>query len=89
MTERLLSNNSSDIEKYKLKFNCVEPTLDNVRHIMELFNVPTKEKDDRAHVMTPIYMVKGMMQNIPIKFWKKQENRNDSRKMILEKLHWK
>ena len=75
MTERLLSNNSSDIEKYKLKFNCVEPTLDNVRHIMELFNVPTKEKDDRAHVMTPIYMVKGMMQNIPIKFWKNKNKR--------------
>ena len=64
-----------DICFYKEKYETVEPTLDNIRNIMEKIQVPTKEKDDRAHVMTPIFLVKQMMQNVPTAFWKNTTKR--------------
>ena len=64
-----------DIFKYKEEYETVDPTLDNIRYIMEKLQVPTKEKDDRAHVMTPIFLVKQMMQNVPTAFWKNTTKR--------------
>ena len=64
-----------DIFKYKEEYETIDPTLDNIRYIMEKLQVPTKEKDDRAHVMTPISLVKQMMQNVPTAFWKNTAKR--------------
>jgi hypothetical protein len=71
----IISSKMNDIEKVKSNYTAVDPNFYNIRQIMERLKVPTKEKDDRAHVMTPIYIVIEMMKNIPDTFWKNKNKR--------------